>query len=544
MDKMKRLSSLLLVGAMLLSGWARADQNLPVVPAENLAGQLDGNGDGADDADGATRGRKGCKIKSVRRLIACDIVANSIRTDNLYVNQNLVVYGNEEVAGNLTVDGDLIVRGNYVPLTINLTPGTNKISTALAGLSNDNQNFGSVLINLAPGTYNESNFTFTNQVQAVTFIGDTNPLAGVSFMQGGIYGGPAYNVQRQLNPQIGLGCNYNIGFDASGTEMTVTADTPACLGSFAVAQPDLSGLVGYTLFFMGVDGLGTTLEAVVTSAINNTVTLNAVVGGVLPGTTTSSTTSTPGVAFTVEPKVIIQDTAAAVSNFVGIKNLKFQGVYFHWNNNNDLYLGGVNTKMELSNCILRSSPTTNIFIGASQAYNRQPNTFIDTVASLPTSTLDFVFNTVILRPFGVLGSSGSFSFGQNSFGGLVLLEGAHINADSSRIYNSNQQYAIDLDGASLISLNNALVANSRGSGIGLLNGSTLTTIANSPVSSINNIGTGLVLQLAASAIIVGAVNADFSGNANAVAIDSLPPYATLGAVPNGVPDALNSYVKY
>lgn len=554
MDKMKHLSKVLLVGAILLTGWARAENKMPMMSADDLAAQFGEAG----EIDEATRGR-GCKIKNFGKVIACELIAGRATVENLVVNQDVIVYGNEEIAGDLTVDGNELVRGNvqidgnltvlgnYVPLTFNLLPGTNVISTVLDGLSNDNQNFGSVLINLAPGTYLEDDFSFTNQVQAVTFVGDTNPLAGVSFEQGGIYDGTALDIQNQLNGQIGIGCNYDIGFDATGTIMTVTANSTACTEVFSVVQPNFASpvsLVGHTLLFIGTGGV--TATAVVTAAAGNTITLNTAIGGSLSGTTVSSTTSTLGVAFVVIPNVQIADNGTSDSNFVGIKNLKFQGIWFNWGGStNDLYLGGVNTKMELSNCLF-NSPTTALHISANQAYNRQPNTFIGTTIIDNTCTPDFVFNGVWGGAgLQVFGASGTFSYAQYAESALALRTGAHINADFSRFHGEivNETAVTVTDGSTLI-MTGGQVTNAT-----LQAGTTGVAVADSSVLVANNLVVrnfvlGLQLNFASAGLIFGVTNpAFFSGNTNDLQLDGAPYMNITVDYMSGNFGSNNSYVR-
>jgi hypothetical protein len=555
MDKMKRLSSVVLAGAMLLAGWARAENRLPMMSADDLAAQLGG----AADIDGATRG---CKIKNFRKLIACELIAGRATVDNLVVNEDVVVYGNEEIAGNLTVDGNELVRGNveidgnltvlgnYVPLTFNLQPGTNVISPVINGLSNDVQNFGSVLINLAPGDYNETNFSFTNQIQDVTIIGDTNPLAGVTFMQGGIYGGLAYNVQRQLNPEIGVGCNYNITFNtgpvpAAGTVMTVTTDTLACT-DFTAANPNFSSLLaGRQVQFIGQGATG--LTATVQSATGNTITFTTAVGGTLAGTTTDGMNSSLGVAFTVVPNVRINGPAGT-SSFTGFKNLKLQGIYFSWEIGNVLYLGGVNTKMELSNNLLSDEDAgplvSGIVLSANQAYNRQPNTFTGRPQIVDTCTPDFVFNTVIGGPgLQIFGASGTFSYAQFTASAMYIDRGSRIVADYSRFLNELQtDTAISVVNGSTLSFINGIVQDvvqvPNTNGIVVANSSTLVA---SDVT-VKNFDVGLNVETASAGLVFGVTNpANFDGNTNDLELDGALT-ANINAYVSGTFGVNNSYV--
>lgn len=538
MDKMKRLSNMLLVSAMLVTGWAQAEP-MPMVAAEDLAANLGAMEMGDDDAT------RGCNIKHFGKIIACDVVAGNGTFDNLRVNNDLTVFGDEEIAGDLIVRGDIIVFGDYVPLTFNLLPGTDVIGPVIDGLSNDDQNFGSVLINLAPGVYNESDFTFIEDIQDLTMIGDTHPLAGVAFMQGGIYGGPSYNVQFQLNPEIGLGCNYNIGFDASGTIATVTTDTIACT-DFTAVNPDFTGLVGHEVVFTGIGGIPTTYT--VLAVAGNTITFDSPVGGVVVGTAVSTTTSTPGVAFVVIPNVRINGPAGT-SSFVGFDNLKLQGIYFSWEIGNVLYLGGVNTKMELSNNLLKDQDAgpdaSAIIISANQAYNRQPNLFWGRPQIIASSTPDFIFNSVWGGPgLQIFGASGNFSYAQFSASSMDIQDGSRIIADYSRFFNILPGVtAISLFDASTLSLDNGTVQNSGlsagANGIIVANSSTL----NAPNIIVMDFVTGLNVETASAGILFGVSNpANFSGNTVDLELDGdAVTFISINTLVPGVPSFGTSF---
>jgi hypothetical protein len=535
MEKMKRLSVMLLVSAVILTNWIQAE-DCKAMSSDEFAAQF---ADIAPANDDATRK---CSIKKFSKVIACDLIAGNATINNLTVRENLQVNGNETINGNLTV------LGNYVPRTFFLTPGTDKIIGTLNTLSADTQNFGSAVINLTTGgattgTYTETDFTFLTQLQDVTIIGDTNPLAGVSFMQGGIYGGPAFDVQRQLASQIGEGENYDIAFDATGTIMTVTASVGT-----TVAQPNFSGLAaGRTINFIGTDG---TIDAfTVASTSANTITFTASVPGTVAGTTVSAP-SDLGVAFVVVPNITIASASVTPASFVGIKNLKLIGINFDWAGaSNSLILGGVNTKMELSNNLFQNGANA-VVIAANEAYNRQPNTFAGPTVISDTSSPDFVYNSVWLATLGVTGAKGSFSYAQFAEAILLANGDAHIDANWQRVYPNSLDTAVTVQNVSSLSLSNAIIANEAlqaGSiGVNVLNSSSVTTqtvLGNAPLS-VRNFATGMHLNLVSAGLIQGATNpANFTTNTNDLEIDGVG-YATIALAPNNTPGAFLSYVSY
>lgn len=86
--------------------------------------------------------------------------------------------------------------------------------------------------------------------------------------------------------------------------------------------------------------------------------------------------SSPEVGFVICPNVTL--TGDTANRVVGIKNLKVRGVFLNWaaatsaKNTPNLFLGGVKTKLELSNSMGRAV----IRITARESYNCQSNTFI------------------------------------------------------------------------------------------------------------------------------------------------------------------------
>ena len=475
-------------------------------------------------SDEVVRSRKCKNFCSVNTQSLC---ACSAKIKNACISENLKV-------------GNLRVTGNIVPRTINVRPG-DSINTILNNLADCTENELPIILKFLPGTYDASDWTLTKQLQDITLQGDTNSLAGVAFMEGGMYRFPGLNVQFQIfqNTAIGNGCNYHITLN-SNTQVTVTTDNDA--GNFCIGNPGPPANnpnfnllpAGRTVFFVGTDG-EISGPFTVASTSGNQITFNENVSGVVG--TNLGTTSDPGVGFVICPNVTLTGGPAGpglpANRVVGIKNLKIRGIFLDWENATNvktqpgLFLGGVKTKLELSNCMGRGV----IRITARESYNCQPNTFIggsggSAVIFLPPSEPNFLYNSVFGNDAQVIADTskaGVFNFAQFSAAWVQVVDLARLSICFSRFFNvrSGPPAVFVTDRARIrwpggVSYNCDV-------GARLVNNSAMATTnpnGDAATIAIRNCTLGLDLQQQSQAFMVGVTNPGlFSGNTNDLILD-------------------------
>ncbi len=496
--------------------------------------------------DDATRSRK---CESFWGLKTGTLTACSVVVKNLDVEKKL------KVGGDATICGNFLVKGNCVPHTIYLR-STDSINDTLNALADCSENSCPTILSLAPGTYAAGDLNVCKSLQDITIQGDTSPLAGVGFMQGGIYNDPGFNLQCQIgeNTAIGRGDQYYV-YRPTGETMIVTVTTDLVNNA-----PDFSSVeAGTKVCFVDTDGGITEFTVASTSA--NSITFTADISGVIG---LGELTSDLGVGFVIKPNVTL--TGSTVNSVTGIKNLKVRGVILNWigaeeacNANEGLYLGGVKTKLELSNSVIQGI----VRIAARESYNCQPNTVLQTAGGADTAALifgitsepNFVFNSVFGTFAQVLAGSskaGSFAYGQFSASTLRVVQGARLSIDASRLYNVlNVEAAILVEDGSHINWPNGVltgdeVSTPGNTGVIIRNSSGLSTsnsdCDDAPVT-IRGFDIAITVTQNSFAAIRGATNPEFfDNNTNDLDLDGLLISNINTYGPDGLLGTLNSYL--
>ncbi len=489
--------------------------------------------------DDATRSRKCASFWDVKTgtLTACSAV----------VRNNLDVEKKLKVRGDATVCGDLHVKGDVIPRTIYLNENDD-LNEVINELADCGQNYQPIILSLAPGDYAAGELNVCNSIQDLTIQGDTSPLAGVGFIQGGQYSDPGLQLQCQIreNAAIGRGDLYQV-FLATGklNVVEVTSDE---------VNPDFSSVApGTRVCFVGEDG---DIEEFVVAGTNaNTITFSSNINEV---DGLAETASANGVGFVIKPNVTL--TGEELNRLTGPKNLKIRGVILNWSDANNLcdgdqglYLGGVKTKLELSNSIIQGG----VRITARESYNCQPNTVLETegndIASLvfmATSEPNFIFNSV----FGSLASvtaagskAGAFSHAQFSAGRLEVVQGARLDAQRSVFYNiDDEDGALFVADGSHVNLANGILYDCMsGPAVNIRNSSGLTTsdpsCPNAPFFA-SACDIALTVTQNSFAIIRGVTNPEFfADNTIDLDLDGFT-FADIDTYPSGVFGSLVSYL--
>jgi hypothetical protein len=327
-------------------------------------------------------------------------------------------------------------------------------------LSHVLNNLGScTTVKLCNGCYENVNLSVIEPIllKSLTLVGDTNILAGVSFVQGGHYYYTGLLSMPQISPNYGKGDNYNLEFDGQNKCITVTAD---------VCNPNFSSVVSCTkVLLVDKNCIEHTFE--VYKGCNNKLYLHETFDDTLfTENNGKEEVTVKGVSLTFIPSVKLNLSGTSIVS--GVQNLKLVGLNI---NDGELHYGERFSNIE--NCLFGKDAV--IYSNAMHATNRQPNTFMGKFTLNPQTSNKFVFNSVLLNGFIVCNNSnGTFSnsvFSMN-FNPLKL-HGANMNGEYNRFFHS-KNVAILLDECSKLKTPYTLVCNAF-RGIVALNSSQVLT---------------------------------------------------------------------
>ncbi len=424
------------------------------------------------------------------------------------------------------------------PIEIIVRPKDN-LAKLIASLPTKEETRCPIILYLKPGKYKApkgiSLVDDESDVADLSIIGDTNPLAGVGFMNKGMYMFPPLNPSFNLAPEVGTGGIYTIT-KSMPDRLTVTTG-PLGANPTPSVDPNFSCVCkGTKVKMTDVDGN------------LHTFTVKWGNGNTIAFFQNILFDIEEGVAFSFVPKVEI--CSGAFSRIISVENLKVQGIHINQAVGQRLLLGARPTKLNFQNNL--TSATTILLMTARESYNNQPNTFCGVTVYLPISEPNFLMSTVLGKTSRVVfdtAKRGVWNSAQVSAGRLIAGNGAPLSTCYSRIFNvrggGTAVGLLGIDGA-VIRFPGGWVRNCD-IGVKLENSSKIVTeIPPSLIPfQVRNCTTGLFMNRNCLCANRGSKAAgSFSGNGTDLDIDGVTDTLGGGTILDGVFQPRNSYILF
>ena len=262
-------------------------------------------------------------------------------------------------------------------------------------------------------------------VNNLTLLGDTNPLAGVTFMEGGEYCNTGLIYIPHLSPCIGKGV-YKLKFNGIQNKVTVTSNINPNFSDVApcttVKILDKNGDLHSYSVHKGCDN---------ELYFNEEICLDFFVHD--DCCKDKEADAVKGVAFVLVPHVVLRSNITNILS--GVKNLRMVGIYFDLCG--ELYYGENYSNIE--NCMFGKHAT--IYSTAMLSVNRSPNTILGKFVLDEQTHNKFIFNSVLTKNAMILANNCSGFFSNSMFShcykGLYLVNNTNLNGSYNLYYQIN-----------------------------------------------------------------------------------------------------------